>query len=294
MANNSLTQLSLFDNPDPRPLPLIVAEKWNFPLTHIEQTPMLFCAVEWYKGLGGLKSNWSTLKSDWLSTLEPVLIEVKRERRKPEKLEFVTAKGLYSIAARMNDKGRPQLDEIKRYLAAAGVFTDEARRNPEKVASSLMQVHRQRELARLQAAGYSNHEAVKRLETRIQGIDTLNELKTTIQQMCTEAPRFGQIINQEYLGLYGYVARDLKTILGAEAIRENLPRTQYLYLQTAESSLRDILLATDHMTSEQIAMMAYKICKGLGDQLREMCDMLGVHRVTGQKLLKANHYRREE
>lgn len=292
---NDIVQLGLFDNPDPRPLPIIIAERWQFSLTHIERQPMLYCAVEWYSGLGGKRNAWAMSKADWFSDVEPVMIEVKRERRKPEKLEFVTDEILYRIASRMEDrKDRPQLAEIKRYLAAAGVFADEARREPEKVAQSLMQLHRRRELSRLQAAGYSDHEAVKLLETRITGIDNLNALKEIIKQSCTDEPQYGRIINQEYLGLFGYVAKELKTILGTNDIRDRLPRTQYLYLQTAESSLRDILAATDRMTSEQIAMLAFNVCKGLGNQLTEMCAMLGVHRVTGKPLLKSNNYARED
>lgn len=293
--SSDIVQMGLFDNPDPRPLPLIVASNWGFSLTHVERTPMIFCAVEWYLGLGGDKGRWSKSKVDWLTGGQPVMIEVKRPHRKPEMLEFVTDETLYRIAARMEDrKDRPQLAEIKRYLASAGVFADAARREPEKVAQSLMQLHRRRELSKLQAAGYSDHEAVKLLETRITGIDNLNALKDIIKRTCTDEPQYGRIINQEYLGLFGYVAKELKGLLGTADIREKLPRTQYLYLQTAESSLRDILAATDRMTSEQISMLAFNVCKGLGNQLTAMCAMLGVHPVTGQKLLKPNNYARED
>ena len=121
-----MTQLSLSDFPnhqfDERPLPLITADKWGFALYHVDRTgdaaDYLYCARDWYIGLGGKKNAWSMYKNDWLLFMQPVEMGVKRPRRPIEMLEFVNAGSLYAIAVRMENKpDRPQLEYIKRMLA---------------------------------------------------------------------------------------------------------------------------------------------------------------------------------
>jgi hypothetical protein len=122
---------------DERPLPLIIAEMWGFPLTYVDKErrdkDYLYCARDWYIGLGGDKSRWSNSKADWLSSSQPVMIETKRERRAPEMLEYVTEKGLYDIAQvmKVTPKNADRLQPIKDYLSVAGVHVDKERRDKD-------------------------------------------------------------------------------------------------------------------------------------------------------------------
>lgn len=150
------TQLSLFDNIAPltdiRPLPLIIADKWQFPLAYVDQDGdpdnYLYCARDWYIGLEGTKQGWSFSKKDWFTVISDwsssvdqsekipaVLSQVKRVRRKPENLEFVNTKGLYTIAQRMYEKPDKRMSavrsEIIDYLAKSGVLVDKMRLDPE-------------------------------------------------------------------------------------------------------------------------------------------------------------------
>lgn len=177
----------------------------------------------------------------------------------------------------------PKAESMRRWFASLAF-----ERLEEAVTPGLgSQRARRRDLDTLKRHGYSDHEAVKFLELRIQGIDTLTALKATIQDVCSDTPQYGQIINAEYIGLFGGVAKQLQAVLNTKDIREHLPPTQYLYLQTAESSLRDILKHQGTMPNGRIVELATRICTGLGDQLKLMCDALGVDRVTGRPLLNS-------
>jgi hypothetical protein len=86
---------------DKRPLPLIVSQKWNFPLAYVNRNSnlnyYLYCACDWFIGLGGEKSGWSKFDKNRLISIQPV--EVRRSNGKTESLEFVIAEDLYRIAA---------------------------------------------------------------------------------------------------------------------------------------------------------------------------------------------------
>jgi hypothetical protein len=133
---------------DPAPLPILVSQKWGFPLIYVDTSgkvgDYLYCARDWYIGLGGDKSNWSRLKSDWLSSVQPVAIETKRERRQPEILEYVGEKGLYDIvqAMKVTKKNAERLQPIKDYLSKSGVRFDEIRRDPAKAKAFIGQVEK--------------------------------------------------------------------------------------------------------------------------------------------------------
>lgn len=148
---------------DKRPLPLIVAEKWQFPLTHIEtdnSSDYLYCARDWYMGLGGDKAVWSRSKADWLTQSQPVMIETKRERRQPEMLEYVSEKGLYDIAQvmKVTKKNSERLQPIKDYLSISGVKLDEARRDKRKaktLVKNIVQHHNpQRDNSKVQRKSF--------------------------------------------------------------------------------------------------------------------------------------------
>lgn len=147
----SLIPLDEIPKKDTRPHPIIVSEKWQFPLTYVDvdgnPDNYLDCARDWYMGLGGDKSNWSNHKADWLSTAQPVMIETKRERRAPEMLEYVNQYGLYRIAQVMKHrKDKTALAEIQSYLAAAGVFVGQLTRgskNATRIAKKLISQARQ-------------------------------------------------------------------------------------------------------------------------------------------------------
>src|SRR5262245_578353 len=102
------------------PLPLIVAQKWSFPLAHHETDEGYFYAVQdWIRGLAGdtnIKFIWAQAKKQRLISNQP--LPYVASDGKTYQRDFTNDKGLYLIAQYLRvTKARPVLDEIKRFLA---------------------------------------------------------------------------------------------------------------------------------------------------------------------------------
>lgn len=271
----SMIQLPFnFDNSkDDRPLPLITADKWGFELAYVDQDGnadnYIYCARDWYMGLGGLKGNWSTQKSDWLYSLEPVEIEVKRPRRKPETVEFVDAKGLYLIASRMTPhKSKPELESIKKYLADAGVFADIARRNPIEAARQLHDFARQKGI-------------VQRKEA-MQGAKDSH---------ITGRPQYGLLTNAEYEIVLGGIKSELVKVLGldekqAARFREELGTLAIDALQMVEHSIAIRFNASyGELTDLQQLEIVRDCAHIVAPAFHQMCAYLGVDVLRNAPLL---------
>jgi hypothetical protein len=162
-----MTNLPMFPESasnDDTPLPLLVAKRWNFPLAHVETEKGMFYAVQdWMRGLSGEENTsnlWSMFKktdAGKQSVNSIVRLPYKANDRKTYKRNYTTDKGLYIIAQYMRVKhDRPMLDEIRRFLAAAGAFVDEVRRdrdvlavavnvnNPDKLLDAFIEYYRKR------------------------------------------------------------------------------------------------------------------------------------------------------
>lgn len=269
-----MTQLALFGTEgvqDKRPLPLIVAEKWGFNLTHVDQagdpSDFLYSAREWYIGIGGTKNGWTQFHGDWVSRANPVKIEVKRLRRKPEMLEFVTAEGLYSIAQRMQMKdGRGALDQIKDYLSKAGVLIDDARRDPAAAAalSEALSVHHKQ---------------------RLEGMVTRNELTAWLRDAFGSNFAFGQFTNAEYKGLFGRTAAQIKAETGKGNARDGMTTEGIAFVNIVESSCLRLFGGRDSVTEREAFEIVKRIAEPLGANVQLLQHTLGVDLATGKPLL---------
>jgi hypothetical protein len=174
-----MSDLTSFPNPtdtdDERPLPLIVAEKWRFPLTHVETpTGFLYAVQDWIKGLievSNVATVWADIKRR--ANLPELLASIQQlpytaSNGKTYQMDFTDDKGLYFIAQHLRvTKSRKVLDAIKKYLAEAGAFADEARRDPETATAELERVAYQREYNKLIAEGFTPDEATQWIEVRL-------------------------------------------------------------------------------------------------------------------------------
>jgi hypothetical protein len=147
---------------DERPLPLIVAARWNFPLAHVQTvTGLLYAVQDWLRGLSGeedtrrLWTDFKPTKAGEQMSDSIVPLPYKASDGKTYKRDHTSDKGLYLIAQYLRVKhDRPVLDEIRRFLAAAGAFVDEARRdpdvllegvtNPDKLIDAVIEYYRKR------------------------------------------------------------------------------------------------------------------------------------------------------
>ncbi|MBZ0282870.1 MAG: hypothetical protein K8L97_19175 [Anaerolineae bacterium] len=162
------------DDDEKIPLPLLVAKKWKFNLTCIESADgYLYSTHDWIYGLTkttNVRAIWADFKRrtnlmELLASTQQ--LPYKHSNGKTYQMDFTTDKGLYLIAQHLRvTKSRPELDEIKQYLAKAGVFVDEARLNPEAAAEVLDNVAYNREYNKLLAEGFSPDEAKEWLDVR--------------------------------------------------------------------------------------------------------------------------------
>jgi hypothetical protein len=159
----------LSDQNDARPLPLIVAEKWNFPLAYVKtENVILYAVQDWIRGLTGTKvarAIWAEIKrrSVGQMSISTQQLPYVSSDSKTYQMDFTDDKGLYLIAQYLRvTKARPVLDAIKKYLAEAGVFVDEARRDPGAAA----EVFYEREYRKLIAEGFTPEEAQQWLDVR--------------------------------------------------------------------------------------------------------------------------------
>lgn len=157
-----------------QPLPLYVAEKWDFPLAYVQtDTVYLYAIQDWISGITGADNTrriWSDFKRN---VNEPKLYDsivqlpYTATDGKTYQMDFTDDNGLYLIAQHLRvTEARPVLDEIKRFLAQAGVFVDHARRDPEAAADELDRVAYKRDYNRLIAEGFSPEEAQEWIDVR--------------------------------------------------------------------------------------------------------------------------------
>jgi hypothetical protein len=160
---------------DERPLPIVVAEKWNFDLAYIiKNGNYLYSIQDWIKGLTELqdvRTIWADIKRrssspELLDSIQQLPYNATNKRK--YMMDFTTDKGLYLISQQLRvTNKRPVLKAIKKYLAEAGVFVDEARRNPEAAADTFDELAAyKREYQKLIAEGFTPEEAEQWLNVR--------------------------------------------------------------------------------------------------------------------------------
>jgi len=156
---------------DERPLPILVSEKWLFPLAYHETVDGFFYAIQdWIVGLTDsdrdkTKRVWNKLKTQ--RSISSRLLPYISTDGKTYQRDFTNDFGLYLITQYLRStKERPVLSQIKKYLSDAGVFVDEVRRNPEGAAAMLDDVAYTREYRKLIAEGFTPEEANQWLDVR--------------------------------------------------------------------------------------------------------------------------------
>lgn len=159
---------------DARPLPLIVAARWGFELQHFAGED-LYAVQDWIVGLTGETTRkagemWRQMKRQKRNSNTPLHIEklayFARDGKTYQRA-YTNAHGVYWITQQLRSTAdRQALAEIKNFLAAAGVFVDEARRNPQ-AAAVVLEEHA--DYKRLVAAGFTPEEARQWLIERQQG-----------------------------------------------------------------------------------------------------------------------------
>ena len=144
MSRNSIVPFHSNESLDPStPLPLHVARLWNFPLQCYQlEDQEYFSIKDWIVGLTGSTRpghTWENFKNRHKGNLPLTKgMSYAMPDGRTFTMDFTIDEGLYRIAVELKiTKTRPALKAIKEFLAKAGVFLDEARRDPEGAAERL-------------------------------------------------------------------------------------------------------------------------------------------------------------
>ncbi|OQY57812.1 MAG: hypothetical protein B6245_15090 [Desulfobacteraceae bacterium 4572_88] len=120
-----------------KPLPLIVAHKWDFKLGfHVAEGEHFYAIEDWIAGITESNARkaqiaWRDFRKRDVSLRLTSLPHLGPDSKQYQK-DHTNDHGLYLIAQNLRvTKNRPALREIKDYLAKAGVFADNLRTNKD-------------------------------------------------------------------------------------------------------------------------------------------------------------------
>jgi hypothetical protein len=288
-----MTQLSLFEHTANQPYPLLVAQKWDFQLDYYDvngnPTDYLYHAVHWTQGLGASShTTWERIKSKIVYPTHSLKIKelpFTSTDGKTYQVDYFNQEACYQVAMEMRvTKTRPQLQEIRDYLAKSGAFVDWAKRNPHKAIENLSAYARQQEIEKLERAGYDETYEARRFKARHENIEVLKQLHDKLAEI-VDNPNFAILNNERYLGIFGATASELKEILHTQKVRDSLGLTQLRTLTFAEDTLKDVIASQQHLSHEQAVIIIRQVLPPIGKMLKDLMQARGLDHITGQPLL---------
>jgi len=298
MSTSDLPTLPLAGNQDARPLPLIVSEKWAFPLAYMQTEDGTFYAIQdWIRGLTGsedIRKMWNFLqKSANLSQLSSSTRQFPymAVNGKTYQMDFIHDKGLYLIAQNLRStKARPALAAIKRFLAEAGAFADDVRRDPNRVVlSGAMDPDAALEAA-IQgylAQGKDMNWIGERLEGKVKRIQFTNALQAAVAETLKRV-HYATATDDIYRGLWGRTAAYLKHELDLPkkaTLRDHQPTIALTYQRLAEEMCTQKLGDRVELTWDEAREIVKAVAEFVGEQTRAASQFMRMDLATGHPLL---------
>jgi hypothetical protein len=282
---------------DDMPLPLIVAKRWNFPLACVQTQDGMFYAVQdWIRGLTGeenVRNLWYMFKrtdagKQMSNSIGQLGYNSSDGRR--YKIDHTNDKGLYLIAQYLRVKeNRPMLDEIRRFLAAAGAFVDEVRldpdklalnvNNPDKLLDAFIDYHRKR--------GKDDRWIQMRIDSKIKR----NQFTAALAEFVRDelGPRhYAMATDDSYRKLWGRTAGQLKAELGIPNngnLRDHQPTLALYYQGIVEEVCALKLGEREELWWEEAREIIRAVATIIGRQAKETGDLLRMDLATGKSLL---------
>jgi hypothetical protein len=271
---------------DPRPLPLIIAELWQFSLAHVDQDDAILYAVQdWVAGVGQTENPrrfWSGLqirakKQGFELYASCVQLPYKAKNGKTYQMDYANAETLYYITQRMSAETGIR-DKVLRYLAKAGVILDEFRTDPGSAIETALSTYQQQ------------GRDPEWIEARSQGIIARSWF-TSALHAALENPQprhFMLASNEIYKGLWQRTAAQLRAELGLPEranLRDHQPALALTYTRVAEMVIARKLGDEDMLTWTQAKEIISIVAGLIGGQARATGELLGLDLATGKRLL---------
>jgi hypothetical protein len=292
-------QLGFADWGDSRPLPLIAAEQWNFPLQHhTSDDKAVFAVQDWIVGLVGcdnisagkmwrqFKKSESYLKheSENQSSISNVSLDYHASDGKTYQRDFADDETLYLLSQYLRpSENRPMLDEIRQFLASSGKWMDEWRINPDKMLS-VAQARLQADIERYEKAGYGNHPNILQSKAKLELSIALKELKSSVSRLVTMTGKeWGQFHDAEIWALLGYTSKQIKAARNPKlSARDNLNIFESNGLKYCEQQLIALLSMQKQIDTRRLKDTVQFIFAPVGENLRGMMESIGMDVLTGQ------------
>jgi hypothetical protein len=282
-------------NDNDTPLPLLVAKRWNFPLAYHQTDEGVYYAVQdWIRGLDGSHAKkaaitWSKFKNQSILSKKP--LPYQASDGKTYKRDFVNDKGLYLIAQYLRDmEDRPVLSEIKKFLASAGAFVDEVRRNPDTVVLSGAMTPDQAIEAAIEAyraQGKTDAWIMSRLEGKIKRQQFTTALSAAVRDVLNRS-HYAIATDDIYKGLWGRTAAYLKEELEVPkkgSLRDHQPMLALHYQGIAEEVCAQKLGQRDELEWNEARGIVQDVAQFVGRQAQETSHLLKMDIATGKPLL---------
>jgi hypothetical protein len=280
------------------PLPLLVAKRWNFPLAYHETADGVYYAIQdWVRGLTQLQDIrhvWSQLQKQQKQSQTLVSnqrLNYTASDGKVYKRDFTDDKGLYLIAQYMRvTKARPVLEEIRKFLAAAGAFVDEIRRDPDAVVLSGAMTPDQAIDAAIQmyrAQGKSDMWIRSRMEGKIKRQQFTTALSAAVSDVLNRS-HYAIATDDIYKGLWGRTASYLKEELELPkkaSLRDHQPMLALHYQGIAEEVCAQKLGQETELEWHQARVIVQEVAQFIGRQAQETSQLLKMDLATGRLLL---------
>ncbi|MBZ0282968.1 MAG: hypothetical protein K8L97_19670 [Anaerolineae bacterium] len=298
MSNAVLFTLPVSGDDD-RPLPLIVATKWNFPLAHLEVDGQLFYAVQdWLRGLTGTEEVfriWNDIqrKGDLAQLSDSIRrLPYLAANGKTYQMDFATDKGLYLITQHLRSiKSRPTIAIIKKFLAESGAFVDQIRREPETVVTSgAINPDKAIDAAinAYRAQGKDDRWIQARVEGKIKRHLFTAALNAAVAEVLNRR-HYAIATDDIYKGLWKRTAACLKQELELPKtanLRDHQPMLALHYQGIAEEVAAKKLGDRSELLWEEARLIVKNVAAFIGEQAQATSRLLNMDIATGKPLLE--------
>lgn len=293
--------LWILDRTDERPLPEIVIENLRGTLTYIE-TPegRVYSVRDWVYYLSASKNKnlsapWSDLKKSIMRHSDFKVSEILRVLEietlgGKQAMDFTDENGLYLITQRMTDKSST-VRIVKKYLADAGVFADDVRREPESIVlSGAINPDTAIDAAinAYRAQGKDDRWIQARIEGKIKRHMFTAALNAAVADILTRR-HYATATDDIYRGLWNRTAAYLKQELElpkSASLCDHQPRLALHYQGIAEEVAANKLGQRSELLWEEARLIVKNVAVFIGKQARDTSLLLGMDIATGKALLE--------
>jgi len=282
---------------DARPLPLIVAEKWDFSLAYHETDDGLYYSVQdWIRGIStsvDIRQLWDKMKIQLSISIRQ--LPYLATNGKTYQMDFTSDKGLYLIAQNMRAiKSRPALSEIKRFLAESGAFTDLVRREPQAVITSGAidpEAAIDAVIEHYRRLGKPDSWINARLAGKVKRVKFTTALQAAVEMQLKQV-HYAVATDDIYLGLWERTAQYIKAEMDlpkSANLRDHQPTIALTYQGLAEEVCAQKLGDRVELSWDEARQIIRFVARMIGEQAKVISEYLQMDLATGYPLLPNNH-----